>query len=236
MDFRHALPIVILVPLGLVGLWIFYHLLRLLQRRLNLFTKGTLTFMAASLLAFALFDLFLLGHELRNEDFELRRDSQERLVVRVVRALSDESAQGDIVEINSSRWRKEFSKTRDDLLSDLHNIDPELSEFKDFTLISLNVEEPDMFSVQRVRHPWGRSWRITGIFVRDCEVRVLEGNVSTRRDDDGRVRIDSIFLEILDGKDAKSSTLRRQYRRQSDFRVEGYRYDKTDKCFRKRGV
>ena len=181
-------------PWALIAfLALFVLLLPFLQRRLRIFSRGTVAFIVSALMIFTVVDGINVLNGIRNSESRIRREARENAVTNLYRTWIQEGSAAALAQLPSgvvetSVDAVQLQAFEATIEGELGRLGSPAKRFNDLKLVSIEVQRTGMWG------NWGdyEHWNVEILVDDGARFHILAGDVRVLKHEHATVRIDDI--------------------------------------------
>ncbi len=216
---------------GIVAFWV----LRFLQRRLRLFTRGTVTFMIVTLMVTTALSTFDYLHQIRRREeklaIEMRQRAAATFLTSWIEGDRDQALMSPFVDgATRSRLTDKVSVVEDDVGKFLQSVDSSAKTMGELELVAIDMDSYPSVHWLSMRNPRRERWKFSVLFYDGSRYILLDGHIETQPpSEDLAVKdattVEDIDAQILDGNQVPTSVVAKCWRWGRLYKSPAHHYD-----------
>ncbi|HGY92059.1 MAG TPA: hypothetical protein ENK43_12890 [Planctomycetes bacterium] len=186
---------------GIVAFWV----LRFLQRRLRLFTRGTVTFMIVTLMVTTALSTFDYLHQIRRREEKLAIEMRQRAAATFLTSWIQGDRDGALMspfvdEATRSHLTGKVSAIEDGMADFLQSVGSPAKTMRELELVAIDMDSYPSVHWLSLGNPHRERWKFSVLFYDGDRYILLDGHIETQPPSEDLAIKDATTVEDIDGK------------------------------------
>ncbi len=219
------------VAAGISVFWI----LRFLQRRLRLFTRGTVTFMIVTLMVTTALSTFDYLHQIRRREeklaIEMRQRAAATFLTSWIQGDRDQALMSPFVDSTTrARLTEKVNAVEGEVAEFLRSVDSQAETLDDLELVAIDMDSYPSVHWLSLRNPHRERWKFSVLFHDGNRYILVNGHIETQPPSEDlalkdATTVEDIDAEILDGNRVPTSVVAKCWRWGRLYQSPEHHYD-----------